>query len=381
MTHPTDDRPKARTDGGPTAATDDERATTLAVEELSHCYGSEQALSDVSFGLEPGELAAVVGPSGCGKTTLVQAIAGHLTPSQGRIRLRGTDVTDQPPEQRAVGLVFQTPTLYPHMTVDENVAYGLAAREIPSAERAAIVGEYLDLVDLADQREAYPSELSGGQGRRVELARALAPQPDLLVLDEPLSALDRSLRLRLRDEIAHIQEETGVTTLLVTHDQEEAMTLADRLVVMNDGRVSAVGRPRALYESPPTRFVGSFLGRSTELAATVRDTDPLRLAVGGGEIRLPGGGRSSAVGESVRCLVRPHGLSLRPPAEAPLSGTVSRVVDLGRRYDVTVALDGETEVMVEREGEPPAVGDTVGVAVDPASVAVFTDAGEPIDTA
>ena len=381
MTHPTDDRPKARTDGGPTATTDDERATTLAVEELSHCYGSEQALSDVSFGLEPGELAAVVGPSGCGKTTLVQAIAGHLTPSQGRIRLRGTDVTDQPPEQRAVGLVFQTPTLYPHMTVDENVAYGLAAREIPSAERAAIVGEYLDLVDLADQREAYPSELSGGQGRRVELARALAPQPDLLVLDEPLSALDRSLRLRLRDEIAHIQEETGVTTLLVTHDQEEAMTLADRLVVMNDGRVSAVGRPRALYESPPTRFVGSFLGRSTELAATVRDTDPLRLAVGGGEVRLPGGGRSSAVGESVRCLVRPHGLSLRPPAEAPLSGTISRVVDLGRRYDVTVALDGETEVMVEREGEPPAVGDTVGVAVDPASVAVFTGAGEPIDAA
>ena len=381
MTHPTDDRPKARTDGGPTTATDDERATTLAVEELSHCYGSEQALSDVSFGLEPGELAAVVGPSGCGKTTLVQAIAGHLTPSQGRIRLRGADVTGQPPEQRAVGLVFQTPTLYPHMTVDENVAYGLAAREIPSAERAAIVGEYLDLVDLADQREAYPSELSGGQGRRVELARALAPQPDLLVLDEPLSALDRSLRLRLRDEIAHIQEETGVTTLLVTHDQEEAMTLADRLVVMNDGRVSAVGRPRALYESPPTRFVGSFLGRSTELAATVRDTDPLRLAVGGGEVRLPGGGRSSAVGESVRCLVRPHGLSLRPPAEAPLSGTVSRVVDLGRRYDVTVALDGETEVMVEREGEPPAVGDTVGVAVDPASVAVFTGAGEPIDAA
>ena len=381
MTHPTDGRPKARTDGGPTAATDDERATTLAVEELSHCYGSEQALSDVSFGLEPGELAAVVGPSGCGKTTLVQAIAGHLTPSQGRIRLRGADVTDQPPEQRAVGLVFQTPTLYPHMTVDENVAYGLAAREIPSAERAAIVGEYLDLVDLADQREAYPNELSGGQGRRVELARALAPQPDLLVLDEPLSALDRSLRLRLRDEIAHIQEATGVTTLLVTHDQEEAMTLADRLVVMNDGRVSAVGRPRALYESPPTRFVGSFLGRSTELAATVRDTDPLRLAVGGGEIGLPGGSGSPAVGESVRCLVRPHGLSIQPPVEAPLSGTVSRVVDLGRRYDVTVALDGETEVMVEREGDPPAVGDTVGVAVDPASVAVFTGAGEPIDAA
>jgi len=362
---------------------------TLAVDGLSHRYGTQQALSDVSFGLDAGELVAVLGPSGCGKTTLVQAIAGHLSPTAGRVRLRGNDVTGQPPEQRAVGLVFQESTLYPHMTVGKNVAYGLAARDTDPSERETIVGEYLALVGLADQRTAYPSELSGGQKRRVELARALAPQPELLLLDEPLSALDRALRVQLRGEIDRIQRETGVTTLLVTHDQQEAMELADRLVVMHDGAVAAVGPPRRLYESPPTPFVASFLGRSTELPATVATTEPLGVAVGGGELTLPAADRTPAVGESLRCLFRPHKLSIRPPDDegADLSGTVSRVVDLGRRYDVTVETETKTEtetdaggaLVVECRRAPPAVGEPVGVAVDAGSVVAFTAAGEPLD--
>jgi ABC-type Fe3+/spermidine/putrescine transport system ATPase subunit len=220
----------------------------LELDGLSHRYGDERALEGVSFGVAHGELVAILGPSGCGKTTILQAIAGHVSPTAGCVRLRGKDVTATPPEARRVGLVFQRSTLYPHMAIDENIRYGLTARGIGGDEQDEIVAEYLELVDIVDQRGARPSELSGGQERRAELARALAPQPDILLLDEPLSALDRALRDRLREEIARIQRETGVTTLFVTHDQEEAMALADRIVVVNDGRVEAIGEPRALYE-------------------------------------------------------------------------------------------------------------------------------------
>ncbi|MFW6321199.1 MAG: ABC transporter ATP-binding protein [Halohasta sp.] len=352
----------------------------LDIEDLGHRYGTEQALSDVSFGIEAGELVAVVGPSGCGKTTLVQAIAGHITPTSGRIRLRGEAVTDRPPEAREVGLVFQQSTLYPHMTVGENVAYGLGPRGIAPDEREAIVQEYLGLVDLGDQREAYPSELSGGQGRRVELARALAPQPDVLLLDEPLSALDRSLRVQLREEIARIQRETGVTTLFVTHDQEEAMSLADRLVVMHEGAVAAVGRPRELYESPPTPFVASFLGRSTGLPATVVDGEPLRIDLGGHEIPIPEATQRPP-GTTLQCHLRPAALSIDEPDEGEigLQGTVWHVNDLGRRYDVTVRTDTGAELLVEQQGRPPAVDEAVTVAIPRAAVRVFDPTDETND--
>ncbi|WP_138005550.1 ABC transporter ATP-binding protein [Halalkalirubrum salinum] len=353
---------------------------TLDVESLSHQYGTERALNDVSFGLESGELVALVGPSGCGKTTLVQAIAGHISPTSGRVRLRGEDVTDQPPEARRVGLVFQQSTLYPHMTVGENVAYGLTAGDIDPDEREAIVAEYLDLVDLADQREAYPGELSGGQGRRVELARALAPQPDVLLLDEPLSALDRSLRLGLREEIARIQRETGVTTLFVTHDQEEAMSLADRLVVMNEGSVAAVGQPRELYESPPTPFVASFLGRSTGLTATVVDSDPLRIVIGEHEIPIQDTLQTPPAGTTLRGHLRPQSLSIGSPREGEfgLSGTVRRVRDLGRRYDVTVRTETGTELLVEQHARPPAVDESVTVAVPKSALQLFDQTDDTV---
>ncbi|MFP8952339.1 ABC transporter ATP-binding protein [Natrialbaceae archaeon A-arb3/5] len=352
---------------------------TLELDGLTHRYGDELAVDDVSFGVESGELVALLGPSGCGKTTIVQAIAGHVRPTAGEVTLRGEAVTDEPPETRRVGLVFQQSTLYPHMTVRENVAYGLEARGIERSERAERVSEYLDLVSLDDRRDAYPSELSGGQRRRVELARALAPRPDVLLLDEPLSALDRTLRERLRDEIGRIQRETGVTTLFVTHDQEEAMALADRLVVMNDGTVSGIGRPRALYESPPTPFVASFLGRSNTLSATVAARQPLTLAVGEETVELSDAATSAPVGTTLTCYIRPEAVSLAENATtrpATLAGDVSRVTDLGRRYDVIVRMETGDELVVERARDPPPVGESVTIDLDNRRLTMFTAEGD-----
>jgi ABC-type Fe3+/spermidine/putrescine transport system ATPase subunit len=339
----------------------------LDVSDLTHRYESETAVDDVSFEIGEGELLALLGPSGCGKTTIVQTIAGHVRPTAGAVRLRGEDVTRAPPETRRVSVVFQQSTLYPHMTVAENVAYGLDAREFSSQRREKLLDTHLELVGLASQRDAYPSELSGGQKRRAELARALAPQPDVLVLDEPLSALDRSLRDQLREEIARIQRETGVTTLFVTHDQDDAMALADRIVVLNDGQVAGAGQPRALYESPPNPFVASFLGRSNTLSATVREMDPLTLAVGEQRVVFPNATAERAPGTAVIWYLRPERLSVRDVSDTgptpTLRGSVTQVADLGRRYDVTVRLESGEEVAVEQTSTAPETGDTVAIAV------------------
>lgn len=342
----------------------------LDVDGLTHDYGSERAVTDVSVGLDDGELVGVLGPSGCGKTTLVQAIAGHIAPTAGRVRLRGTDVTEMAPENRGVGVVFQQSTLFPHMTVSENIAYGLAARDIDLSRRTEIVREYLELVELADQREAYPDALSGGQQRRAELARALAPEPDVLVLDEPLSSLDRALRTQLRDEIARIQRETGVTTLFVTHDQKDAMTLADRLVILQNGSVSALGEPRALYESPPNQFVASFLGRSNLLPAEAVPDDLTRL---NGDGHAPPDSARSADSEYL-AHVRPEDVVISPQTDSTaleLSGRVSAVTDSGRRYDVRVELASGEALLVETRHAPPAVDGAVAVGIAPDDVTLF----------
>ena len=359
----------------------------LELDRVSHRYDGDLAVDDVSFGVDSGEVVGVVGPSGCGKTTLVRAIAGHLHPTAGRVLLRGRDVTGDPPESRRIGLVFQESTLYPHMTVAENVAYGVAARDDGPAERDGVVTEYLELIGLADRRDAYPGSLSGGQRRRVELARALAPQPDLLVLDEPLSALDRALRTRLREEIGQLHRKTGVATLFVTHDQTDALALADRLVVMAGGRVAAVGTPRELYESPPTPFVASFLGRSTTVRGTLVGTSPPRVAVGAVELTFEEAQTEQATGEAVTCHARPRTLAVRSDdGTAPdgdgaasddgassqsLRGEVRAVEDAGRRYDVRVAVAPEEELVVERTAPPPSVGESVAVDLPGGSVTLF----------
>lgn len=348
----------------------------LELDGVSHRYGSQQAADDVSFSLAEGELVALLGPSGCGKTTLVQAIAGHVTPTAGQVRLREADVTDTPPEARDVGIMFQQSTLYPHMTVQENVAYGLDAREITSDRRDEIVAEFLELVELTGQRRSYPDELSGGQQRRVELARALAPEPDVLLLDEPLSALDRTLRGQLRAEIARIQQETGVTTLFVTHDQEEAMSLADRLVVLRNGSVSAVGEPRSLYESPPNRFVASFLGRSNSISATVEKRDSPLLRIGDATVPFSGVSNTDTNGAEPIVHIRPEDLVIgRGEAlgtELELEGTVHSVTDIGRRYDVSIRLESGETVITEQSRSPPPVNEQVTVGVEAENITVFS---------
>ena len=354
----------------------------LELDQLTHRYGDELAVDDVSFELDEGELVALLGPSGCGKTTIVQAIAGHVQPTAGRVVLRDRDVSGEPPENRHVGVVFQQSTLYPHMTVSENVAYGLTARGIEPNQREERVSEYLELVDLSEQWDAYPSELSGGQQRRVEVARALAPQPDVLLLDEPLSALDRQLRVRLREEIARIQNETGVTTLFVTHDQEEAMALADRLIVMNDGRVSGSGTPRTLYGSPPTPFVASFLGRSNTFPATVVAQQPPTLRVGTHELTVSNQEITVSEGTSVTCHVRPDALSVTSPGRTggnstalSLAGEVVAVADVGRRYDVKIRTERSGEFVVEASECPPEPGDEVTVELPRDRITVFETHG------
>lgn len=354
----------------------------LALDGLTHRYDGDPAVEDISFGVGQGELVALLGPSGCGKTTLVQAIAGHLRPSEGAIRLRGADVTESPPESRDVGLVFQEPTLFPHLSVAENVAYGLGPAGIEADQHEQRVQEYLTLVALGERGNAAPANLSGGQKRRVELARALAPEPDLLLLDEPLSALDRRLRTRLQDEIARIQSETGVTTLFVTHDQREAMALADRLVVMNGGTVSAVGKPRELYDRPPNRFVAEFLGRSNTITAEVtgRHTPAVEL---GAEMRRISTEKAGSAPEAVICHLRPRNLTIDPQendsAAVSLPGRVASVDDLGRRYDVTVELDRGDSIVVEETDSPPSVGDAVRVQATADALSVFTENGRRLD--
>ena len=240
--------------------------TRVRLDGVTKRYGGEAVAVDrVSLDVPQGELLVLLGPSGCGKTTTLRIVAGFVEASEGRVRLGDRDVTDEPPYRRNIGIVFQSFALFPHMTVFENVAFGLRRRRRPEAELRRRVGEMLELVRMEALAQRMPRQLSGGQQQRVALARALAIGPDVLLLDEPLSALDAKLRHEVRQEIKQLQQLSGITTVLVTHDQDEAMSLGDRLAVMNDGRVQQVGPPEALYRRPANRFVAGFIGRGTFL--------------------------------------------------------------------------------------------------------------------
>lgn len=241
----------------------------VCVEAVSKRFGNVQALDNVSLDVQPGELVALLGPSGCGKTTLLRSVAGLETPSEGRIVIDGRDVTGDPPRRRPIGMVFQSYALFPNMTVRQNVDFPLKVRKIPLQERKRRVDELLDLVHLTEQADRYPHQISGGQQQRTALARALAPSPEVLLLDEPLSALDALVRARLRDEIRRIQQMLKITALYVTHDQAEAMAIADRVAVMNRGRIEQIAAPSELYEEPATRFTASFVGNRNALVLPV----------------------------------------------------------------------------------------------------------------
>lgn len=233
----------------------------LSIQNIKKVFDDQTALRGVSLDIEKGELISILGPSGCGKTTLLRIIAGLETPTSGRICIDGKDCTDLPPSKRNFGIVFQSYALFPHMTVEQNILFGLnEQKELSRQERKERCDEVLEMVGLTEHRKKYPSQLSGGQQQRTALARAISLKPAYLLLDEPLSALDAKVRVKLRSEICHIQRKLGITTIMVTHDQEEALTMADRIVVMNNAVVEQVGTPQEIYNHPQTAFVANFIG-------------------------------------------------------------------------------------------------------------------------
>jgi iron(III) transport system ATP-binding protein len=294
----------------------------LQVERLAKRFGRFAALSDVSPSVAAGEFVCVLGPSGCGKTTLLRAIAGLEPPSEGRILQAGVDITCLPPSARDFGIVFQSYALFPNLTVAENVGYGLRGRAWPKPRRIERVKELLDLVGLADQMDKYPAQLSGGQQQRVALARALAPEPGLLLLDEPLSALDAIVRHGLRAELRALQRRLGITSIMVTHDQEEAMAIADRIVVMREGRIEQVGTAEDLYDRPASAFVAGFVGRSSAFDA-VAEGEAIRTT--DGHVLPCPAAFGFPCGEPLRVFLRPEHLRFGPDAEGRPGAFPARV--------------------------------------------------------
>lgn len=289
------------------------RGTAVQLTDLRRVYGGVSALDGLTLHLEPGELVCLLGPSGCGKTTALRCLAGLEDPDSGTIEVGGRDVTRITTNKRDMGMVFQAYSLFPHMTARQNVEFGLELRGRDKASRRARAGEMLDLVGLQQHADKYAHQMSGGQQQRVALARALAIEPQVLLLDEPLSALDAKVRTQLRDEIRRIQLEVGTTTLFVTHDQEEALAVADRVGVMSVGRLEQLAPPAELYSAPRTPFVADFVGLTNRLRARVEDG---RAHVLGGSIPvLPG----SAEGDAV-VLVRPEGVTVSPGGDGSGEG-------------------------------------------------------------
>jgi iron(III) transport system ATP-binding protein len=355
----------------------------LRIEHLFKRFGAFTALDDVSLDIFEREFVCFLGPSGCGKTTLLRAIAGLDIQSAGRIEQAGVDISAAPPAARDFGIVFQSYALFPNLTVAANIAYGLEGRGRRRAEIDARVAELLALVGLADQGRKYPAQLSGGQQQRVALARALAPSPGLLLLDEPLSALDAKVRARLRQEVRALQRRLRVTTIMVTHDQEEALTMADRIVVMNHGVIDQVGTPLEIYREPATRFVADFIGTMNFLPG--RAAAPDRVAVAALEIALANGAANLAPGMPVTLAVRPEDLVVQAAPSARPNTFVARVEGiefLGSFVRADLALEGLAEPrccadfsinMVRREAI--AVGQTVNVTLPAERLRVFTGDG------
>jgi len=313
----------------------------LAVDllDLSRHYGKVRALDGLTLRIEPGELVALLGPSGCGKTTALRILAGLDQPTSGEVQVAGKDITYVPANKRDMGMVFQAYSLFPNLTVAENVAFGLRVRRRDKAERSGRATELLELVGLADRAARYPHQLSGGQQQRVALARALAVAPQVLLLDEPLSALDAQVRVQLREEIRRIQLELGITTVFVTHDQAEALSVADRVGVLRAGRLEQIAGPDELYERPATAFVAEFVGTMNRLPGRLVDGDVELLGT-----RRPVTGAAPASGPVV-ALVRPESLVVQADAGGPCR-VVTRTFS-GASTRLLVALPDGTEVRVD----------------------------------
>ncbi len=339
----------------------------LSIRNVRKSFGATTVVQDFTLPVGRGEFVSFLGPSGCGKTTVLRMVAGFEQPTSGTISIDGQDVTRLKPNQRNIGMVFQAYALFPNLTVAQNIGFGL---KVAGANRADIdrrVGEMLSLIKLPEFGDRYPYQLSGGQQQRVALARALAPKPRVLLLDEPLSALDAKVRVSLRDEIRTIQKELGITTVFVTHDQEEALSISDRIAVMYNGRAEQIGTPFEIYNRPSTRFVANFVGTLNTLDATVADPAAGKVNVNGSEVVLRKSLNGAKAGETLTLALRPEAISLGRQAgrDASLTGQISDVSFLGSVIRVKVGV-GNSKVSLDTfnnpAAPPPAVGDRTEIS-------------------
>ncbi|MWV39814.1 ABC transporter ATP-binding protein [Natrialba sp. INN-245] len=345
----------------------------LDIENLRKEFGDTVAVDGISLSVEEGEFVTVVGPSGCGKTTTLLNIAGLQLPTAGSIQLRGRDLTSLPAYERDIGVVFQDYALFPHKTVAENIAFGLKMRGADEAEREAKVEEMLSIIDLEGYEDVYPHECSGGEQQRVAVARALAFDPDLVLMDEPLSNLDKKLRGTMRTELKRIQRETGITTIYVTHNQTEALSMGDRIAVLNDGRIEQFDDPKAAYEQPTSPFVANFLGTSSRIDGELRLEPEPKVRMGNASVAVeerPG----FDDGDRVAVFVRTELASLhvsRPSEENAFSGTIRDIDYQGSEavYFVSVPeFDAPLQVSDRVSGATLDPGNEVWVSVDPSDV-------------
>ena len=336
----------------------------LAVESLRIQYGNEIAVKDLSFCAERGEFLTLLGPSGCGKTTTLRSIAGFVAPTNGKILVAGQDITALPAHRRNIGMVFQSYALFPHLTVHDNVGFGLRMRHIAKAQLLPRVSRALEMVGLAEFAERYPSQLSGGQQQRVALARALVIEPAILLLDEPLSNLDVNLRAELRNEIRVLQKQLNILTILVTHDQQEALAVSDRIAVMSGGRLVDIATPEALCDRPGDAFAASFLGARTVISGCTRD----------GVFEAPGLAYNGAPESATNIVLRGPRLRLgSADGQLLMSGKIVTRVYLGDYFETDVEIpSGRVRVIVPSDAPPPALGEHCCVSALPGGVSFIS---------
>ncbi|MGL4525440.1 MAG: ABC transporter ATP-binding protein [Aestuariivirga sp.] len=341
----------------------------LSLDRLTKRFGDHAAVNGISLDVAKGEFVSLLGPSGCGKTTTLQMIAGFTDITSGAIHLNGRDLAEVKPAQRGLGIVFQSYALFPHMNAAENVAFGLEMRRVPAAERAKRVSDALALVGLAGYETRYPRRMSGGQQQRVALARAIVIKPEVLLLDEPLSNLDAKLREEMQIELRQIQRNLGTTTILVTHDQHEAMALSDRIVVMNKGSIEQVGTPQDTYERPASAFVSKFLGKTNEFAGHIMAG---QFRVGDLALPAPAGGSGAAV-----LSVRPERLTF---ASSGLKGKVLARIFQGNHWLYQIDTEAGLAIVIrQNDGTAvPAEGEAVSLACRPEDAAIRPMTGSGI---
>ncbi|MBB3655319.1 putative spermidine/putrescine transport system ATP-binding protein [Rhizobium sp. BK650] len=350
----------------------------LTLNNIQKSFGQVQVVKNFNMNIEKGEFVSFLGPSGCGKTTVLRMIAGFETPTGGTLTINGKDQSSLKPNQRNIGMVFQAYALFPNMTVHDNVAFGLKVAGAPKPEIDARVKEMLGLIKLDHLADRFPYQMSGGQQQRVALARALAVKPQVLLLDEPLSALDAKIRVSLREEIRQIQQSLGITTVFVTHDQEEALSISDRIVVMNAGKADQIGTPFEIYNTPATRFVASFVGTLNLIEAKVVDPDSNRIQIGDQGVTLKQSVQAYKAGDTVQLALRPEAGSLAEGAhsDTALTGQVVSAHFLGSVIRTRMNVGGNVISfdMFNSPGiTPPSAGETVTLRFMAADLLVIRD--------